>query len=84
MLTLTFIAQAWEGLLTPNLRRGQAQAARWCGLWEGAAGKRLKGAEKAEKGCKGLTFTAQLTNHHLKLQLSNVLTLPGIPLFGNV
>ena len=68
MLTLTFIAQAWEGLLTPNLR-GQAQAS------GGVGGGGCKGAE-------GLTFNAQLTSHHLKL-LSKVSTLPGIPLFEN-
>ena len=81
MLTLTFIAQAWEGLLTPNLRRGASPSSKV--VWV-VGGGCWKEAEKAEKGCKGLTFTAQLTNHHLKLQLSNVSTLPGIPLFGNV
>ena len=69
MLALTFIAQAWEGLLTPNLR-GQAQAS------GGVGGGGCKGAE-------GLTFNAQLTSHHLKL-LSKVSTLAGIPLFENL
>ena len=85
MLALTFIAQAWEGLLTPNLRQGASPSSQW--WW---CGRRLlergwEGLGRAGKGWEGLTFTAQLTSRHLKLQLSNVSTLPsGIHLFGNV
>ena len=43
MLTLTFIVQAWEGLLTPNLRRGASPSSKV--VWV-VGGDCWKGAER--------------------------------------